>query len=77
MRNKVAKAIRKASSSIANYRLLKKAWKRRNVDDSPKNPPVFLKKKHKGEPMKDFKARRKRANLRKRKRRKRCLCLVN
>lgn len=76
MRNKVAKGIRRASSSTANYRKLKKDWKKRNVDDSPKNPPVLFKKRHEGESMENFKARRKRTNLRKRKKQKRCLCMV-
>ncbi|HUV84630.1 MAG TPA: hypothetical protein VMV86_02925 [Methanosarcinales archaeon] len=73
MRNKIAKAIRKTANMPLHYRRLKKAWTRRNQDDIPKNPPVFSKKMHKNESMEDFKARRKRANIRKRGKKKRLL----
>lgn len=68
MRNKVAKQIMKECESLNVYRRMKKAYKARNVDDSPKNPPVLLKKKYKGESMEAFKKRRKAINKRKRER---------
>lgn len=77
MRGTIAKQMRREPMTPTQYRKAKKAWKLRNVNDSPKNPPILFKKRHAGESMEDFKARRKRANLRKRKKRKKVLCLQN